>query len=62
MPKTDKKYVKMVCNAQYSMVQMKKLAKIIIGDSIKNLRKHEGKKKRRKNSGFTMAAGGSSLF
>ena len=58
-PKIDKKYAKLVSKTQFELFQMKKLAKIIIADSFEN-KKNKGKKRRK--SGFTMAAGGSSLM
>lgn len=59
-PKADKKYAKLVASTQIKLFQLKKIAKIVIADNFENHRrdkKHGGKKK-----GFTMAAGGSSIF
>jgi len=58
-PKTDKKYGKLVSKAQFELFQLKKIAKIIIADGFEVKKKD---KKRRNKSGFTMAAGGSSLM
>jgi hypothetical protein len=59
-PKADKKYSKLVSKVQFELFQLKKISKIIIADGFEN--KKGKNKKRHKKSGFTMAAGGSSLL
>ena len=58
-PKADKKYAKLISKIEFELHQLKKISKIIIADGFEAKKKD---KKHRKNHGFTMAAGGSSLI